>query len=56
LLLDQQISGLNTGELDIPSFIGYSYLGGMVWESEEQCASIDDALAAADRAIVEKRA
>ncbi|MBK1719157.1 hypothetical protein [Thiocystis violacea] len=30
-------------------------LGGMVWEGEEKYASLDDALAAADRAIVENR-
>jgi hypothetical protein len=29
--------------------------GGMVWEGEERYASIDDALAAADRAIIENQ-
>ena len=37
------------------SFIRILDLGGMVWEGEDRYASVDDALAAADQAIIENQ-
>jgi hypothetical protein len=37
------------------SFIRILDMGGMIWEGKEQYTSIDDALAAADQAIIENK-
>lgn len=37
------------------SFVRILDLGGMIWEGKERYRSIDDALAAADQAVIENK-